>query len=156
MKSAKTIFKQYLKEKGMLLSHQREKIFDTFMKTKNHPTVDNLYDVIRKRYPKIGLATVYRTMRIICDADLAREIDFGDGVRRFDHKHKRYKHYHLICIKCGRIIEVKSPEIERLQKMLASQHAFTATKNTMKIFGICRKCQHNESGTHTTKRTTST
>jgi len=45
MKSAKTIFKQYLKEKGMLLSHQREEILDTFMKAKNHPTVDRLYDV---------------------------------------------------------------------------------------------------------------
>ena len=143
MKSAKTIFKQYLKEKGMLLSHQREDILDTFMRTKNHPTVDSLYDVIQKKYPKIGLATVYRTMRIICDADLARKVDFGDGVRHFEHKYKRHKHYHLICIKCGRVIEVKSPEIERLQKKLVSQHDFSATKNTMKIFGVCSKCQNN-------------
>ena len=144
MKSAKTIFKQYLKEKGMLLSHQREKIFDTFMKTKNHPTVDNLYDVIRKRYPKIGLATVYRTMRIICDADLAREINFGDGVRRFEHKFHRQHHHHLVCIKCGKVIEVASGEIERLQKNLAKQHNFAPTRDTMKIFGLCSKCHHNE------------
>jgi len=143
MKSAKAIFKQYLREKRMLLSHQREEIFDTFMKTRNHPTVDFLYDVIRKKYPKIGLATVYRTMRIICDADLARKVDFGDGVRRFEHKFKRHKHHHLICTKCGRIIEVKSPEIERLPKKLASQHDFSATKNTMEIFGICSSCQSN-------------
>jgi len=143
MKSAKTIFKQYLKERGMLLSHQREEIFDTFMKTKNHPTIDRLYDVIRKKYPKIGLATVYRTMRVICDADLARKVDFGDRVRRFEHKYKRHKHYHLICTKCGRVIEVKSPEIERLQKKLAGQYDFIATKNTMKIFGICSRCQSN-------------
>lgn len=143
MKSAKILFKQYLKEKSMLLSHQREEIFDTFMKTKNHPTVDRLYDVIRKRYPKIGLATVYPTMRIICDADLARKVDFGDGVRRFEHKDKRYRHYHLICTKCGRVIEVKSPEIERLQEKLAGKHDFSATKNTMKIFGVCGRCQGN-------------
>jgi Fur family ferric uptake transcriptional regulator len=144
MKSAKAIFKRYLKEKGMLPSHQREEIFDTFMRTKNHPTVDSLYDVIQKKYPKIGLATVYRTMRIICDADLAREVDFGDGARRFERKFKRHKHYHLICIKCGKIIEVKSPDIERLQEKLAGQHDFSATKNTMKIFGVCNKCQQNE------------
>ena len=143
MKSAKTIFRQYLKEKGMLCSNQREQILATFIKTRNHPTVDDLYNTIRKKDPKIGLATVYRTIKAICDSGLAGEIDFGDGARRFEHKYKRHKHYHLICIKCGRIIEVKNPEIERLQKRLASQHDFSATKNTMKIFGVCSRCQGN-------------
>ena len=71
MRSAKTVFRQYLKESGMLVSHQREQILAAFIKTRNHPTVDDLYNTIRKKDPKIGLATVYRTMRAICDSGLA-------------------------------------------------------------------------------------
>ena len=67
MKSAETIFRQHLKEKGMLVSRQQEQILATFMKTKNHPTVDDLYESIRKKDSKIGLATVYRAMRVICN-----------------------------------------------------------------------------------------
>ena len=83
-------------------------------------------------------------MRAICDSGLAGEVDFGDGVRRFEHKYQRQHHHHLVCIKCGRVIEVTSGQIENLQKKLAEQHNFTPTKDTMKIFGICSKCRHSK------------
>lgn len=149
MKSAKTIFRQHLKEKGLLCSKQREQILAAFIKTRNHPTVDNLYNTIKKKDPKIGLATVYRTMRAICDSGLAGEVDFGDGVRRFEHKFHRQHHHHLVCIKCGRVIEVTSSQIENLQKKLAEQYDFATTRDTMKIFGLCSKCQRNGNKTHT-------
>ena len=144
MKSAKTIFRKHLKEKGMLCSKQREQILVTFIKTRNHPTVNDLYNIIRKKDPKIGLATVYRTMKAICDSGLAGEVDFADGVRRFEHKYQRQHHHHLVCIKCGRVIEVTSGKIESLQKKLAEQHNFTPTRDTMKIFGLCSKCRHSK------------
>jgi len=104
MKSAKTIFRQHLKEKGMLCSKQREQILKTFMKARSHLTIDDLYNAVRKKNPRIGLATVYRTMRVICDCGVAREGDFGDGLWRFEHKYRHQHHHHLVCIKCGRII----------------------------------------------------
>ncbi len=85
MRSAKTVFRQYLKEKGMLISRQQEQVLTAFIKIKNHPTVDDLYDTIRKKNPKIGLVTTYRTMRIICDFSLTGEVDFGGGLRHFGH-----------------------------------------------------------------------
>ena len=141
MKSAKTVLRQYLKNKGMLHSKQREQILDVFLKTERHLTIDDLYGLIRKKNPRIGLATVYRAMSIICDAGLAREVDFGDGTRRFEHKYQHQHHHHLVCLECGRAIEVVSPEIEKLQQRLAKKHGFTLVKDTMKIFGICRQCQ---------------
>ena len=144
MRSAKTIFRQYLKEKGMLVSRQREQVLAAFINTKNHPTVDDIYNTIRKKNLKIGLATVYRTMRAICDSGLAGEVDFGDGVRRFEHRYRRQHHHHLVCIKCGRVIEVTSDKIESLQKKLAREHNFTSTKDTTMIFGICSKCEHKQ------------
>ena len=144
MKSAKTIFSQYIRNNGMLHSSQREQILDIFLKAERHPTINDLYDLVRKKNPKIGLATVYRTMRVICDAGLARETDFGDGLRRFEHKHKHQHHDHLICLKCGRIIEVMSPEIEKLQENLAKKHRFKAVRHRMEIFGICRSCNRKK------------
>ena len=144
MKSAKTIFREHLRNNGMLYSEQREQILDIFLKTEKHPTINDLYDLVRKKHPQIGLATVYRTMKIICDAGLARETDFGGNIRRFEHKYKHQHHDHLVCLKCGRIIEVLSPEIEKLQENLAKKHRFKVARHRMEIFGTCSKCKGRE------------
>ena len=144
MKPAKTIFSQYLRKNGKLYSKQREQILDIFLKTEHHPTINDLYDLVRKKHPQIGLATVYRTMRVICDAGLARETDFGEGIRRFEHKYKHQHHHHLICLECDKIIEITSSEIEEMQRQLAKKHGFTIARNTMKIFGICRTCKRKK------------
>jgi len=144
MKSAKTVFRQYLKNRGMLHSKQREEILDVFLKTEKHPTIDDLYELVRKKHPNIGLATVYRAMRVVCDAGLAREADFGDGVKRFEHEYQHQHHDHLVCLKCGRVIEVLSPKIEYLQERLAKKHNFTPVRHRMEIFGTCRECKRKE------------
>ena len=141
MKSAKNIFRQYLKKNGMLKSKQREQVLEIFLKTESHPTIDDLYELAKKKNPKIGLATVYRAMKVICQAGLAREGDFGDGLRRFEHKYHHQHHDHLVCLKCGRVIEVMNPEIEKLQKSLAKKHNFTPLRHTMQIFGTCSACE---------------
>lgn len=141
MKSAKTVLRQYLKSKGLLHSKQREQVLDIFLKTEKHPTIGDLYELVRKKNPKIGLATVYRAMRVICAAGLAREADFGDGVRRFEHEYQHQHHDHLVCLKCGKITEVMSPEIEKLQERLAKKYSFTPLRHRMQIFGICGKCK---------------
>jgi len=141
MKSAKDIFREHLKNNGMLVSSQREQILDIFLKTERHPTINDLYDLVRKKYPQIGLATVYRTMKVICDAGLARETDFGGNIRRFEHKYKHQHHDHLVCLNCGRIIEVMSPAIEKMQENLAKKHKFKAVRHRMEIFGLCKNCK---------------
>jgi len=144
MKPAKTIFSQYLRENGKLYSKQREQILDIFLKTEQHPTIDDLHDLVKKRHPKIGLATVYRTMEVICDAGLARKVDFGGSIKRYEHKYKHQHHDHLVCLKCGRIIEVMSPGIEKLQERPAKKHKFSAVRHRMEIFGICSSCNRKK------------
>ena len=144
MKSAENILRQYLKNNGLLHSKQREQILDIFLKTEKHLTVDDLCQLVRKKNPRVGLATVYRAMRVICGAGLAREVDFGDGVRRFEHEYRHQHHDHLVCLKCGRVIEVMSPEIKKLQERLAKKHNFTPVRRRMKIFGTCRTCKRKK------------
>jgi len=141
MKSAKDVLRKYLRDNGMIYSQQREQILDIFLATEKHPTIDDLYKLVREKNPKIGLATVYRALKVICNAGLAQETDFGDGQRRFEHKYRHQHHDHLICSKCGRVIEVTSPKIEAMQKSLAKSYNFTPTSHTMQIFGICRACK---------------
>jgi len=144
MKSAKNVFRRYLKTAGLLHSKRRELVLDVFLATEKHPTIDDLYDLARKKDPRIGLATVYRAMKVICDSGLARETDFGDGVRRFEHDYRHQHHDHLVCVQCGRVIEVVSTKIEDLQDKLAAEHDFTPTTHKMQIFGTCRKCRRKE------------
>ena len=144
MKSAKDIFAEYLKSNGLLYSEQREQILDIFLKTEKHPTINDLYELVRKKHTQIGLATVYRTMKVICGAGLARETDFGGNIKRFEHKYKHQHHDHLVCLKCGRIIEVISPAIEKLQENLAKKHKFKALKHKMEILGLCKNCKSKE------------
>ena len=144
MKSAKDIFREHLRNNGLLCSKQRERILDIFLKTEKHLTVEDLHERVRKKYPKIGLATVYRAMKVICDAGLARETNFGDGIRRFEHEYLHKHHHHLVCLKCGRVVEVISLEIEKAQQKAARKHHFTIVKDTMKIFGLCKNCKSKE------------
>lgn len=144
MKSEKTIFREYLRGNGKLYSKQREQILDIFLKTEHHPTINDLYDLVRKKHPQIGLATLYRTMRVICDAGLARETDFGGGIRRFEHKYKHQHHHHLVCLECDKIIEISSNKIEEIQRQLAQKHGFTIARDTMEIYGTCRVCKRKE------------
>lgn len=141
MKPAMVIFREYLRKNGMLVSRQREQVLEIFLKTEHHPTITNLYDLVRKKNPKIGLATIYRTMKVICEAGLAREVDFGDGIGHFEHEYGHKHHDHLVCTQCGRVIEVLSPAIEEMQKKLAKKHNFTPSSHKMKIFGTCGKCK---------------
>jgi Fur family ferric uptake transcriptional regulator len=144
LKSAKYIFKQYLKEKGTLVSRQREQILNAFIRLENYPTIDDLYGSIREKGSKIGLATVYRTMKVICDSGLARELNFGDGLRHFESTSRFQHNLYLICTECGKITGVTSPEIDRFQKRLSNKSNFTSIENTMKIFGICSDCRHKQ------------
>jgi len=144
IKQAKAIFAAYLKKNGLLQTAQRDQILDIFLKTEDHPTIEDLYLLIRKKNPKIGLATLYRTMKVICDAGLARETDFGNAQRSFEHKYQHRHHDHLVCVNCGRIIEALSPEIEKLQDKLAKKHGFSPLRHTMQIFGTCAKCKQKK------------
>jgi Fur family ferric uptake transcriptional regulator len=134
------IFDDYIRKKGLRHTEQRDRILAVFLATERHVSVDELYRIIKKRYPEIGYTTVYRTMRLVAEAGLCVETDFGDGVARFEHKYGHEHHDHLICIKCGRFIEVYDRRIEKLQEVLVRKHGFKSEHHKLEIFGICKKC----------------
>lgn len=141
MRKEFAIFNQFIESKGLRHTPQREKVLDIFLTTERHVSVDELYKLVRKKDRRIGYTTVYRTMKLLSESGLCGEIDFGDGILRYEHKYGHQHHDHLICIKCGRFFEVINLKIEKLQDNLAKEYRFIPLKHKLQIFGICRRCQ---------------
>lgn len=135
------IFRNYISSKGLRHTPQREMILDVFLTNERHVSVDELFKLVRRRDKVIGYTTVYRTMKLLSECDLCGEMDFGDGVLRFEHKYGHKHHDHLVCTQCGRFIEVMKSKIERMQDILAKEHGFQPTAHKLQIFGICKKCR---------------
>jgi Fur family ferric uptake transcriptional regulator len=134
------ILDKFIKSKGLRYTPQREKILSVFLSVERHVSLDELYKLVKKKFRDIGYTTVYRTMRLLSESGLCRQIDFGDGISRFEHHYNHRHHDHLVCVKCDRLIEVLDPAIEKMQERMAKAHGFNATAHRLEIFGICRQC----------------
>lgn len=135
------IFRKYLERKSLRLTPQREQILDYFLHAEWHLSSEELYRQIRRLNPKIGYSTVYRTLRLLCDAGLARELPLGDERSHFEPLYKVAHHDHLICKKCGKVIEFFCEEIEDLQEKICAEHDFLPENHTHEIYGLCRNCR---------------
>ena len=141
MQEAVDIFVDFLKKKNLQLTKQREEILRIFLKTDRHLSVEELYNIVKKKDKNIGQATVFRSLKLMCKAGIAGEIDFGDKRLRYEHKYGHEHHDHLVCTKCGKFIEVMNPGIEKLQDKLCKKFNFSPTRHKMEIFGICKSCK---------------
>lgn len=141
MKTEREIFNAYLAKMNLRDTPQREMILDTFLKREEHITAEQLYDIVKRTDPSIGQATVYRVLKIIVEAGLAREVDFGDGVMRYEHSYNHPHHDHLVCKGCGKTVEVRDDIIEEMQKRVAESFGFQLTDHEMYLYGLCEKCR---------------
>lgn len=131
----------YLAKKGMKLTNQRRLIVQEFFQPEAHWTAEELYQKVRKADPSIGQATVYRTLNLLRDAKLARELRFSNDVTIFEPRTSGNHHDHLICEECGKTMAVLDERIEELQTELARKHGFEPTSHRMYLYGICADCQ---------------
>ena len=131
----------YLARKGMKLTSQRRLILAEFYKAEEHLSAEELYQKLRAVDGSIGQATVYRSLRLMRDAGLARELHFGNDVTRFEPFLEAPHHDHLICEECGKTVPVLDERIEQLQANLADLHGFKPTMHRMYLYGICPDCQ---------------
>jgi Fur family ferric uptake transcriptional regulator len=138
------VLKQFIVKNGLKNSRQRELIADTFFAAEGHLSVDELLDRVRAEDPRVGQATVYRTMKLLASCGLAEVRQFGDGHARYElvsggeHEH----HDHLICTSCGKIVEFVNTEIEALQDRVAEAHGFVIAHHKMELYGLCQECRN--------------
>jgi len=140
----KALFARYLQTHGLKNSQQRELILDTFLAMPPHLSAEELHRRVSATDPGIGLSTVYRTLRLFCDAGLAKQRHFLEGRACFEQAFGTRHHDHLICEGCGEILEFECPEIEELQVQMAEKRGYTLTRHRLELFGLCPACQARE------------
>ncbi|MBN2139417.1 MAG: transcriptional repressor [Desulfovibrionaceae bacterium] len=141
MKPPQEVLADYLARQNLKMTAQRRLILDVFLREKNHLSAEELYAKIKTQDPSVGQATVYRTLKLLTEARLAEEVNFADGVLRYEPLYGIEHHDHLICEGCGKNIEIMDPVIERRQEELARKHGFVLSRHKMNLYGLCEKCR---------------
>jgi Fur family ferric uptake transcriptional regulator len=143
LRQPRDVLRDYIVKNGLKNSRQRDLIADTFFSSDGHLSVDELLERVRVEDPKVGQATVYRTMKLLASCGLAEMRQFGDGHARYERVSAGTDehHDHLICTKCGTIVEFVDREIEALQERVAETHGFLIHHHKMELYGLCAACQ---------------
>lgn len=135
------VLDRYMGERGLKSTRQRNQIIETFFGMSGHLSVEEVWARVREDDPRVSVATVYRTMKLLAESGLAHARNFGDGQTRYEAAVGREHHDHLICTRCGTIIEFENDQIERMQDAVARRHGFKVTSHKMELYGLCKSCQ---------------
>jgi Fur family ferric uptake transcriptional regulator len=137
----RTMLSAYMVKKGLRSTDQRKLIVETFFHSENHVSIEELLALVRAHDPKVGYATVYRTLKLLAECGVANERRFGDGLTRYELADDASHHDHLICVDCGDITEFEEPRIEELQERVAKKYGYLLRSHKHELYGICPKCQ---------------
>jgi Fur family ferric uptake transcriptional regulator len=140
--SPSTALGEYIAENGLKHSRQRDRIAETFFAMGGHVSVEELVARVRRIDPRISVATVYRTMKLLADSGLAVPRQFGgSGQTRYEAATGKPHHDHLICTSCGEIVEFANERIESLQELVARRHGFEVESHRLELYGRCARCR---------------
>src|SRR5260370_6597078 len=153
MTEEQEVFLNHIQKKGLKRTSQRDLMLDVFLRTERHLSNEDLYRLVQEEDASVGQTTVYRTLKLLTEAGLAREVRFGDGRTHYEHNYKHEHHDHMICSECGKIIEFYSPELEAIQDATAAKHKFELTSHLLRMIGVCADCrrQKKERGSEASK-----
>ncbi len=135
-------FKKLLRQNNLKYTTQRELILNIIYNNSGHFTPEDIYNLIKENHPdvKLGIATIYRTLTLLEDANIVSSISFGTQGKKYEFGLKEH-HDHLVCLECGGIEEFFDDTIEKQQEIIAKKFNFKMTNHVMKITGICEDCQ---------------
>ncbi|MBW7457231.1 Fur family transcriptional regulator [Paenibacillus sepulcri] len=128
---------------GYKVTRQREATLRILFENEtDHLSAEEVFMLVKKSNPDIGLATVYRTLELLNELDIVEKINFGDGVARFDLRSKDHEHmhHHLLCSECGGVKEIKDDWLQELEERLEKEFGFTVSDHRLEFTGIYKKC----------------
>ena len=131
-------------KKQLRMTHQRETILQELRKCKIHPAADQLYERIKKKLPRISLATVYRNLELLSDAGLIKKLEISSRQKRFDWDTSR--HYHISCIRCRRIDNIDLNHSKYCKLRPEDSKGYTISGCRIEFFGLCPKCAKKKQG----------
>ncbi len=129
-----------LKASGLRSTPQRLAVMSFLAESDDHPSVDNVWRHVKRRFPGISQATVYRTVQLVLSLGEACEIAFAGGGSRYDGR-KPHPHPHIVCLQCGKIIDPELLSLGEMTREIAASSGFTITTFRLDFFGICPACR---------------
>jgi Fur family peroxide stress response transcriptional regulator len=127
-----------LRRKGFRATPQRIAIAQTVLNSKDHPTAEQVFDIVKRSFPSISLSTVYNTLNSMRDVNMIQELAFSNN-HRYDPNTSL--HVNLICQNCGDIIDIENKTIENEVEKISMRRGVSITGHRFDIIGICRKCE---------------
>jgi len=134
-------FLSFLKDQGLKCTSGREEVFREAVATEGHFEPEELAYRIRRKGSRVSIATVYRTLPLLVKAGLIKEVIHGEKHHHYERIHGNNLHDHLICLKCGKIVEFAEESLKEIEEQICKRHHFRPQKIVVEIFGYCRKCQ---------------
>jgi Fur family ferric uptake transcriptional regulator len=137
-------FRRFLRDHRLPVTRQRDLVAQTVLLAEDHLSVDGIRRRLREKGERVGTATVYRTLDVLLESGLVRAHDFGEGFKRYEPMPAQAHHEHLICERCGRVVEFQNERLERMLPIIADEHAFQHDRHRVEIYGVCRECRQRE------------
>ena len=130
-----------LKQSAKRLTPQRRRILEVLLASKEHLDVEQIRHRAERLGVRVSYATVYRTMRMLVDQGIIKERHFDDGTARFEYVKEGEHHDHLICTRCGQVVEFFDDAIEKRQDVVVAKYGFEITGHRHEIYGLCGACR---------------
>ncbi len=137
-------FRRYLRDHHQPVTRQRDLVAQVVFLSEEHLSVDEILRLLKEQGEAVGTATVYRTLEVLVESGLVRAHDFGEGFRRYEAMPAQTHHEHLICDRCGRVVEFQNERLERMLPVIADEHAFQHSRHRVEIYEVCRECRRRD------------
>ena len=137
-------FRRYLRDHRQPITRQRDLVAQAVLLSEGHPSVEEIRKTVSSQGENVGVATVYRTLEVLVQSGLVRAHDFGEGFKRYEPMPAQAGHEHLICERCGKVVEFQNERLERMLPVIADEHGFQHQRHRVEIYGVCRECRQRE------------
>lgn len=134
-------FRKFLQDGQYRITPERFEVLDAVLAWNDHFDADNLFIYLKNNGSKVSRATVYKTLNLLHECGLVSRYRFSQGHAQYEKTTDRPHHDHMVCTRCGKIIEFENSRVERLQDDSCAQYGFTPTYHSFQIFGICADCR---------------
>lgn len=138
-------FRKLLKERGLKTTSQRMAILKVLLdQPDSHLTAEEIYDLVKKDWPDIGLATVYRNIQLLSEMNLIDKLNLDDGYVRYEigdqNQQSHHHHHHMICISCGKVFAFQEDLLDNLEQKIEQTTGFVVSDHEVKLYGRCAQC----------------
>lgn len=128
-----------LEARGAHFTRQRAAVFDYLSRVDHHPTAEEVYLTVKRKLPRISLATVYKNLEKLVECGAATKLAYGDAASRYDIRTDH--HYHTRCLGCGELRDFESEKGLRLLRQIAPESGFEVEDYRLELVGYCRACR---------------